>query len=439
MTKLDDDSHSALPREYRRELQTFYRDHFERQVLPFWLGHGIDEEYGGFFTCFDNRGERLVSTDKYTWSQGRMLWLLAHSVDMARRGLLTADTDRCVSALRQGARFVSEHAIAGDLADGEICVYVLDRAGAPKEPWPGSGYAVSIFADCFVVLGLAEAGRVTGDENALRQAASLLTHIEARTQRGASPTEPYPIPDGFSGWNVPMITLNAAQEAAHALEAADHPGAGDARRRSHALAEFLIACMHAGSSVPPDLRPVEDGRLDTLLARHRTPGHVVEAAWFVLREARASGRDEWVAPACRAIAEALALGWDADHGGLVRYVDIDGGQPRGEPTNARYEQLVRDTWDTKLWWPHAEALYATALGGTHCPDPELAETLWTWHERIRRYTFATFPDGEGREWIQNRDRTGTPIDTVVALPVKDPFHIARALLLLVELLQEVGE
>lgn len=424
------------------ELAGFYRDHLERQVLPFWLRHGIDGEHGGFFTCFDNLGERLGSTDKYTWSQGRMLWLLARSVDLARRGLLDVDIDRCRTALRGGVRFVSEHLITGepgDSATGAACVYVADRTGAHKEPWPGSGYAVSIFADCFVVLGLAEAARVTGDEGALATATSLLSDVEARTRRGAAPTEPYPVPEGFSAWNVPMITLNAAQDTARALEAAGDPRAGDARTQARELAAFLAARMRAEAPVPPDLLPVHEDQRDTLLARHRTPGHVVEAGWFVLRETSDGGDPAREAQACRAIAGALELGWDDEYGGLLRYVNVDGGPPQGRATDARYENLVRDTWDAKLWWPHAEALYATALAAARCPTRDLAAELRAWHERLRRYAFATFPHDEGREWVQNRDRAGKPIDTVVALPVKDPFHIARALLLLVELLQEVAE
>lgn len=439
MTGTAGNSPAALP---LRDLAGFYRDHLERQVLPFWLRHGIDDEQGGFFTCFDNLGERLVSTDKYTWSQGRMLWLLARSVDMARRGLIDLDVDRCRVALREGVRFVSEHLVNGEPAaggTGAACVYVADRGGTSKEPWPGSGYAVSIFADCFVALGLAEAARVNGDDRALDRAASLMVGIEARTRRGAAPTEPYPVPEAFSAWNVPMITLNAAQETARALEAAGDPRAGEARRQARESGGFLTARMRAAPPVPPDLLPVDEAQRDTLLARHRTPGHVVEAGWFVLREACDGGGPAWVEPACRAITGALELGWDDDYGGLLRYVDVGGGQPRGRPTDARYENLVRDTWDAKLWWPHAEALYATALGAARCPTPELAEELRAWHERVRRYAFATFPHGEGWEWVQNRDRAGKPIDAVVALPVKDPFHLARALLLLVELLQEVGE
>lgn len=62
--------------------------------------------------------------------------------------------------------------------------------------------------------------------------------------------------------------------------------------------------------------------------------------------------------------------------------------------------------------------------------------LFACHDRAHRYTMATFPAGPGREWIQIRDRAGAPLEATVALPVKDPFHIARALLLLVELLAE---
>ena len=43
-------------------------------------------------------------------------------------------------------------------------------------------------------------------------------------------------------------------------------------------------------------------------------------------------------------------------------------------------------------------------------------------------------DPEIREWVQIRKRDGSPQDKVVALPVKDPFHITRNLILILELL-----
>lgn len=92
-------------------------------------------------------------------------------------------------------------------------------------------------------------------------------------------------------------------------------------------------------------------------------------------------------------------------------------------------------WDDKLWWVHSEALYTTLLcyfrgGGTDFLD---------WHDRIFDYTFRTFPntDPSVREWIQIRRRDGAPQEKTVALPVKDPYHITRNLILLLELLSPV--
>ena len=32
--------------------------------------------FGGFFTCFSGNGGEMLSTDKYIWSQGRILYVL---------------------------------------------------------------------------------------------------------------------------------------------------------------------------------------------------------------------------------------------------------------------------------------------------------------------------------------------------------------------------
>jgi N-acylglucosamine 2-epimerase len=164
---------------------------------------------------------------------------------------------------------------------------------------------------------------------------------------------------------------------------------------------------------------------------------VLECLWFLLHAAdavpgvaAALGPDPGWLPA--AALHALELGWDDRHGGLFRYVDAGGGEPRGRILADPYERLVQETWDTKLWWPHAEALYTTALLARRFPDSE--SRLTEWHQRLHDYTYATFPSGPGREWVQIRDRDGTPLSRTVALPVKDPFHIARALLLQVELI-----
>jgi N-acylglucosamine 2-epimerase len=61
-----------------------------------------------------------------------------------------------------------------------------------------------------------------------------------------------------------------------------------------------------------------------------------------------------------------------------------------------------------------------------------------WFERVWAYSFRVFPQPDAKvgEWIQIRDRRGEPLDRVVALPVKDPYHIARNLIQIVELFSE---
>ena len=63
-----------------------------------------------------------------------------------------------------------------------------------------------------------------------------------------------------------------------------------------------------------------------------------------------------------------------------------------------------------------------------------SETLF---EKFFQYTYETFPnpDRQIREWIQIRTREGRPQEKVVALPVKDPYHIIRNVLLIIELLE----
>jgi N-acylglucosamine 2-epimerase len=83
---------------------------------------------------------------------------------------------------------------------------------------------------------------------------------------------------------------------------------------------------------------------------------------------------------------------------------------------------------------HSEAIYALLLALAELEEPWVEEWFWKVHE----YTFRTFPnpDKSVGEWIQIRDRQGRPEAKVVALPVKDPYHIMRNILLIIELLSQ---
>ncbi|MFD2080024.1 N-acylglucosamine 2-epimerase [Actinopolymorpha cephalotaxi] len=437
-------------------------DHLVHDVLAWWLREAPDRNHGGVFTCWDNAGERLLSTDKYTWSQGRWTWLLAGVADAVERGVLPGQgvldaADLRVLA-RQSAAFVRTHAVLPDATTA----YVTDAVGTPHEPAPGAGLHTSVFADCFAALGLAAWARVgrefRGAEGsdaadavgpaevaeAGKLALTLLESAAARVRSGQARTDPYPIHPDFTALSLPMICVGTATEVYAAT------GAGAAAAIAAEAGGAIAHQLREGDDLR-ELIPRVPGREDTLLARHRTPGHALECLWFLLHAADTvpgvadalgadalgadgvNGDRAWIPEAAL---HALRIGWDDEHGGLFRYVDRDGGRPQGRTLEDPYEVLVRETWDTKLWWPHAEALYATRLLAVRFPAyaPELSR----WHERLRSYTYGTFPAGRGKEWVQIRSRDGTPLDRTVALPVKDPFHIARALLLQAELLAAPG-
>ena len=54
-------------------LLTLYRSELLDRTIPFWLKYGIDWRNGGICTCISDEG-KVMSGDKYVWSQLRAIW-----------------------------------------------------------------------------------------------------------------------------------------------------------------------------------------------------------------------------------------------------------------------------------------------------------------------------------------------------------------------------
>lgn len=416
---------ATLPARYRAEAHAA----LTQSILPFWW-RTIDADRGGVFNCFNNDGTRLISRDKFTWSQGRFTWLCARLADAVRRGYVQGDAIRYLDQAEKTVRFLQAHAF---LDDGR-CAFLLSEEGAVKEAFAGVGPAPSIYADCFVAMGFAEFARVSGKRESLNTAWRLFEQIEQRIAAGGIPTMPEPIPEGYESHAVAMIHLNLTLVLGDACETLDDSRRVVARARNlEAAARIFDHFLLAGGRIA-ELRPNQGGQDDTLLGRHLNPGHALEGLWMLLTVAKRAGRADWITRAGEAVRVTLERGWDPEHGGILHYVDYAGGPPRGTAGSSVYENGVRGTWDTKLWWVHSEAIYATALSYTLTGSDDLR----TWLDRVWEYAFRVFPhhDPTVGEWIQIRDRRGDPLDRVVALPVKDPYHIARNLLQVIELVED---
>jgi len=275
--------------------------------------------------------------------------------------------------------------------------------------------ATSIYSDCFVAYGLNEYVRATGDLALQDLALKILEAVRIRVEEpDFHETAPYKLPPDRRNHGVPMMLTEVSSELARTTgnagaEAAARDYAGRIMERfvrpeRQCLIEFLDHDYHEV--------PAPEGTFVM-------PGHAIESMWFVLHWALRRQEKAVIAKAIEVIRWHLEKGWDRQYGGLFLGIDAEG----GEPFQAHSEK--------KLWWPHTEALYALLLAFHLSGESWCAE----WYHRVHEWSFAHFPMPDVGEWRQRLDRRGRPVTDVVALPVKDPFHLPRAVILILGLLR----
>jgi N-acylglucosamine 2-epimerase len=408
-------------------LAAFYRSHLQDALLPFWA-RAVDHANGGVYTSFDNSGRVLLNRNKYTWSQGRYIWLMAHLSELCGKGLVEGDPLEYRERADRTVAFLRSHVF---LESGN-CAFLLSETGEKLESIPGAGFDTSVYADCFFAIGLCEHARVFGSATSLELASSLYASIRRRLSTGEVRSEPYAILPGYKAHGFPMIMLHLSEQLAAAMKAQGDPRfdsiVGDcAAYLSDIMDNFLLK----DAGIVAEILAPESAR-GTILERHVNPGHTIECMWFAARAAGLTGLRDYIEVTARVTAQSFALGWDKEHGGLFHYVDRDGGMPKGSVSGDAFEASISATWDMKLWWPHSEALYSSLLAYSSQRDQRFLDI----YRSLHRYTFSVFPNADKSvgEWIQIRNRKGVPEEKVVALPVKDPYHIMRNVMLIIELL-----
>lgn len=414
---------------------SFFKKELTENLLYFWMDKCLDRENGGYFNCFTNDGSRLVSTDKYTWSQGRFLWVFS-KLAMLKSDLFTWEQRaEFLRYAENGKDFLLSNVL---MAPGDYrCVFLTDAVGNPKEMPGQEGYDLSISADCFVVMGFAAYVCATGDKDAWDFCRKLGESVWQRYHSGNYRAHPYPVPEGCLSHAKPMILTNMLCEmykAAYTLDG-DYVATLKERIRQCHQEDFTI---FADENDLVHEFTLADGSLgDSLFFHHINPGHTLEDMWFQWEAADILGDDTCKARIARIVKKTMALGWDKTFGGIYHFIPCDGPETTyvaGNMAGEAQMKLVLDDWGSKLWWVHSEALYTTLLMYLRTGDQEF-EALF---QKVRDYTFKTFPnpDRSVREWIQIRTREGAPQEKVVALPVKDPYHIIRNVILIIELLED---
>jgi N-acylglucosamine 2-epimerase len=355
-----------------------YRAELVDRVIPFWLRHSLDRENGGYFTCLTRDGA-VYDSRKYVWLQGRAVWMFSKLYNELEPRAEYLDAARLI------LDFLRKHA-----RDQQGRYYFsLTREGRP------SFYQRKPYAAVFAMLGMLEFSKATNDRALRAEAVALFWQIrdwiEDPTLLGRPPQVP-------SLADV-MVTASMASEIARI----------DPEPRYR---EILRRCLEDSKAFYDPKRRIflEYPPADTPEGRLFCPGDSIECAWFLLH---AAPDKEMQALLLDSIEGALEFGWDREFGGLYYFMDVEGLPPLPLESNM------------KLWWPHTEAIYATALAYSLTGEPKWV----TWLERVDAYAFTHFSDSEHGEWFGYCDRRGELTNTAKGNNYKGFFHVPRMLLL----------
>lgn len=380
-----------------KELFKKYHDLYENmlltEVVPFWLKYSGDES-GAINNCLTEDG-RVLSRDRYIWSQGRALWTYS-----ALYNRIEKDDEY----LRRADGLFSYLTSIGTDAEGRWN-YLYDGDGNMKED------SISIYVDGFVLAGMTEYYRATKNAVALETALAIYENTKRRIATpGSYRVAPYVIPDGMMTHGVNMIFSFFYTEL------------GRAAGREDVLADgYRLACEVLDKFYIKEKNAIlefvtVDGKFsDTPEGRSCVPGHAIECMWFLINIFEERGETEKIAECCRLIKRHIELA-KTECGGLRLALDIEGREPCfwGKPTY-------------KPWWVQVETLVATAYAYKHTGDEWFLDT----HKRVSEYALSHYPSGSG-DWYNWLDENGK-VGESAALPVKDPFHLPRGLIYLIDL------
>lgn len=346
-----------------------YKNELLNQVIPFWQGHSIDKKHGGYFTCLNQRGE-VYDTDKFVWLQARQVWLFAtlyNKVDSNPEWLTTA---------RIGADFLRKN---GRDATGNF-YFSLDRTGKPLvQPY-------NVFSDCFAAMAFSAFHKIDSQQGYAQLAVNTFDNILSRRSNPKGKyNKAYPGTRNLKSFALPMILSNLTLEMESLLDKNLVQNLA-----SGVIHEVMEVFLDRNSGLVLE-NVLEDGSFsDSFEGRLTSPGHALEAMWFMLDLSNRFGDKDLEKRAIEAGLRTLEYGWDTKYGGIFYFMDCKGHPP---------DKLE---WNQKLWWVHLECLVFLAKAFQVTGDAVFSD----WFEKVHDYTWNHFRDPDFPEWFGYLDRYG---------------------------------
>ena len=386
-----------------KELENQYKSELLDNVLPFWLKHSLDKEYGGYFSCL-NRDGSVFDTDKFIWLQGRQVWMFSMLYNKVEK------RQEWLDCAIMGGEFLKKYG-----HDGQFNWYfALDQQGHPLvEPY-------NIFSYTFATMAFGQLSKATGNQEYADIAKKTFDIILSKRDNPKGKwSKAYPGTRNLKNFALPMILCNLALEIEHLLD-------------ETLLQTLMEDCIHEVLDVfyRPDLGGIvienvtTDGLLsDTFDGRLVNPGHAIESMWFIMDLGKRLQRPDLIEKAVTITLKMVEYGWDAAHGGIFYFMDR-----LGRPV----QQLE---WDQKLWWVHIETLISLLKGYQLTGSKDCLK----WFEIVHEYTWSHFKDQEYPEWFGYLNRQGEVLLPLKGGKWKGCFHVPRGLFQCWNILKEINK
>lgn len=371
-----------------KKYKDFYKKQLLEDTLPYWFPRSLDREYGGYLLMRDRDGT-LIDDDKAVWIQGRFIWLLSTLYNTVGKN------EEWLQGAKMGVEFLEKY---GFDTDGRMFFH-LARDGSPirKRRY--------FFSETFAVIGYAAYAKACGDAQIGEKARDLFGKCIAYAEQPGLLEPKFTTVRQAKGIGVPMILINTAQQLRDTI--------GDPRCDTYIM-KWIDEIEQ--DFVKDDLRCVmeqvaPDGSIiDHIDGRTFLPGHAIEAAWFILNQARYLGNDKRLIDlGTRILDYTWDRAWDKEYGGVFYFRDV-------------FHKPVQEYYhDMKFWWPHNELIIAALLAYLLTGEEKYAKI----HEQVHNYAYAHFHDKLNGEWFGYLHRDGTPAQTAKGNLFKGPFHLPR--------------
>ena len=367
-----------------------YREDLVKNIMPFWMQHGVDHKHGGVYTCVDRDGT-LMDTTKSVWFQGRFAYICAYAYNHIEQRAEWLD------AAKSTIDFIEAHCFDTDR-------HMFFEVTADGTPLRKRRY---VFSESFAAIAMAEYSKATGDKTYADKAMQIFRDMR-RMLTTPGLLEPKYLPTmEAQGHSITMILINVANVLRQVCDDAELEEQTDLSIK--ALAQYFI---HPEYKALLETVGPKGEFIDTINGRLINPGHCIETSWFLLDVAERKGDKELQKLALQILDWSWDWGWDKEFGGIINFRDC-----KGFPQQD-YSQ------DMKFWWPQCETIIACLYAYKLTGDEKYLER----HRMISEWTYAHFPDHEYGEWYGYLHRDGSVAQPAKGNIFKGPFHIPRMMI-----------